>query len=197
MPREPKKPRRAKKATAPDAFEHSPHGRLMTRREMMLSFVRNRFVRTAIETSFMKAGALVAHTLLNRARFSKAELEELRDYDMTRRKGGKWLLASVVGAPMWEEIFFRAFPSKLLNQYMPGKTKETVWEAGIPISMIFAVAHIPNVPKKFQGKFMPISQFMMGCYYWYVMRQRGLLPAMASHSEANALIPVLEKVFRL
>lgn len=163
---------------------------------MLAAVVRNRFVRTAIETPFVEAGALAAHKLINRTRFTPRELEELRHADMSRRKGVNWILASLIGAPMWEEIFFRAFPSKLLDKYFPGTKKETLMQVGVPISAIFAMVHITNVPPKFRGKFIPVSQFMMGCYFWYVMRKRGAMPAIMSHSEMNALIPVFEKIFK-
>lgn len=159
------------------------------------------YQRTAIETLFVTIGCRIAHKQVIHA------LDRERAEENRKRGARAWknlppkmqmeqsLLMGVKGGlvkPMLEELFFRQFPSALLDKYMPKVKGEISFEYGIPISLIFAAAHIPNFPPEYRSKYFPISQFMFGCYLWYAQRKRGYGSAVLAHSEWNFITSLLE-----
>ena len=104
-----------------------------------------------------------------------------------------------VRAPIIEEALFRIIPS-----YLSGGAGKR-WDVGIPTSALFALLHnltaretpglgIPlGAERKLALTWVPLPQFMMGCYFWYLMREHGALAALLTHSGANHLsgLPML------
>ena len=89
------------------------------------------------------------------------------------------VLCSVV-----EETLFRLLPSSFIDR----NSKSHRWDIGIPMSAIFALMH--NIEEvgfkedKVEVKFakpVPVSLFMAGLFFWYLMRERGYSHAVLAH----------------
>ena len=117
------------------------------------------------------------------------------------REGGKekldkWTKAVLVTFPLVEEAIARLLPSLAASYFISPKGK--VWEIGIPSSLAFALYH--NVVdstvtetrgiqltenKKFSTEWMPVPQFILGVYAWYLQMQYGFHAAVIFHSAWN------------
>jgi len=118
-------------------------------------------------------------------RMDKKTVEEIMSYPLH-----KLILLGGVMHPIFEEALFRGLPSLLISDH----PKEDLWEIGIPISAIFALAHNikrDDVTKNitFSTERIPIYQFVSGLFYWKMMRERGFLHAVAAHGTSN-IIPL-------
>jgi hypothetical protein len=95
-------------------------------------------------------------------------------------------LKIVIKAPVIEELIYRLLP----NLFLPtGKT--SMWEVGIPINLIFAYMHNyehdDKGNKKFNSKNIPLPQFIGGCFYWYLIRHKGISHSILAHSSSNLI----------
>lgn len=103
--------------------------------------------------------------------------------------------------PAGEELIFRILPSWLLRK------EGMQWQVGIPMSLAFAAAHnLMDVKHKTQSAVplsdgvklsldtIPLPQFLLGAFCWYVMRKYGDLAPILAHAlnnQAAALAVVL------
>lgn len=110
----------------------------------------------------------------------------------------------VVLAPLLEELIYRVAPSAYAWED-EGKMR---WDIGIPSAAIFALVHnlktdkeietsddnrdqgSKDIPVQFE-KAVPVSQFMGGLFYWYLMRKRGYSHAVLAHSIHNSAVGAL------
>ena len=95
-------------------------------------------------------------------------------------------------APVSEEVLFRLIPHAFLHR------DEMGWEVGLPFNIAFAGIHnlvdIRQETKrsvelsdtlKLSLDTVPLSQFMLGAFCWYVMRRYGELAPILAHSLNN------------
>lgn len=101
----------------------------------------------------------------------------------------------------YKEIVFRKpFVEECLFRYLPRacfRGSGMNWKIGIPSSVLFALAHnivppeLPGVRIPFTEKYkvnltwIPVPQFIMGCFFWHAMKEHGWLAPLVSHSLAN------------
>jgi membrane protease YdiL (CAAX protease family) len=91
-----------------------------------------------------------------------------------------------VVAPIFEEMLFRGIPSEILKEAEGGDNKEIRWDVGIPLSIVFAGIHNFN-KDGFDLKYLPLNQFLGGCFMWYLVRKRGLSHSILAHSSHNVI----------
>lgn len=91
----------------------------------------------------------------------------------------------------YEELLFRLGPSLLTNLF--GATKGGVfWEVGVPIQYLFAVIH--GTSDKEGKRYIPAPQFILGLFYWYLQRKKGVHHNVLSHIFSNQLIYMMERL---
>jgi len=166
--------------------------KIITRREFFRKTIEEPLVRTAVEAPIVCAGGIVARQLISRAFMSREEIRGMNkaireDWQnkSTRDKLVRQLDGSIA-APLIEETLFRILPSKIIDLF-PEKKGKICWEAGIPISALFGFIHYPHalIPEPYKKKYIPATEFLLGCYYWYIMRERGAKAAVEGHSLLN------------
>jgi len=106
------------------------------------------------------------------------------------------LFRSGILHPILEEAIFRALPvDKLIDK----TDRRKRWDIGIPVSALFAFSHNFRNGENFGDlelyKSVPVSQFMGGLFYWYLMREKGFSHATMAHSMNNAVPESLGAIF--
>ncbi len=90
--------------------------------------------------------------------------------------------------PIEEEAFVRfLIGNSLIQNSKDGRIR---WDAGVPVSLIFALLHnIKDVRGEIQFSMdrVPLHQFMFGMVWWYYMRKRGLSHSVISHIASNTI----------
>ena len=114
--------------------------------------------------------------------------------------GVDFALGSVV-APAWEETVFRILPSAALSATKLG----TAWRVGIPSSVAFATAHGFSIDNPSTDELnrlpqmkiasLPLYQFGSGLFLWKLVRDRGWLHTIVSHSTINTTL-LLAQLFK-
>ncbi len=100
----------------------------------------------------------------------------------------EFLDIAVLG-PLAEELVFRATPSGITSAVFNDKNNKA-WGVGITTSAIFAAVHnLKDVDGKttFVTNSIPITQFMGGIFYWYLIRERGFSHSIMAHSMNNTV----------
>lgn len=148
----------------------------------------NSFAETAIEQSLMMGAKYIANAIFEKLKIEHGN-KSLRDEEIIEYLKDKpisgLLMVGALG-PVIEEALFRALPTGFIDK----NDKRSRWEIGIPTSLLFALTH--NLKKEESGelqftKSIPISQFMGGLFYWYLMREKGYIHATMAHSMNNAI----------
>lgn len=94
----------------------------------------------------------------------------------------------VVVGPVIEEAIARYFPSTLIDITL-GKGAGVMWEIGVPLNILFTDWHNVGAGKdKSHADSISLPQFVMGLFYWYVMRERGFSHALSAHMFSNATV---------
>jgi len=97
--------------------------------------------------------------------------------------------------PLFEEAVFRLLPSALFCEERPPNIK-IHWVAGLTANTVFALLHNFSQPEP--GKFtftvdsLPLEQFILGAYCWYVQRTGGFIHAAGAHMLWNNLCTAYE-----
>lgn len=99
----------------------------------------------------------------------------------------KLLLDVGVETPLLEEAIFRALPQLLVKN----KTREDLWNVGIPTSVLFALVHNMKHDEEgneivFATDRIPLYQFISGLFLWKLMRERGLPHSILAHGVNNS-----------
>jgi hypothetical protein len=158
--------------------------------------VKDSYAKTIIESNLLLAADIIAIKTLNALGIDhtkpidKEELERI-----FKNTSISDVIAITFAGPLSEETIFRLLPSKIID-YLSRNKNSHWWEVGIPISFLFAFAHNLDFDEeglKFQ-KAIPLSQFMGGLFYWYLMRERGFSHAVLAHSTHNATILAIGKL---
>lgn len=146
------------------------------------------YTETAIEQSLMMGAKYIANAVFEKLKIENGNKsmsdEEIIEY--LEDESISTLFTSGVLAPIIEEALFRALPSGFINQNDKGHR----WEIGIPTSFLFALMHNFKKEESDEWSFtkaVPISQFMGGLFYWYLMREKGYSHATMAHSMNNAI----------
>lgn len=89
-------------------------------------------------------------------------------------------IASGVFIPLVEELQFRLAPSLIVRDSASGTI------VGVSSAVLFAYNH---VDEKYFGitQVLPISQFMGGLFYWYLIRERGFDHSVLAHATNNVV----------
>lgn len=99
------------------------------------------------------------------------------------------LMIGFIG-PLIEEVLFRLIPAGF----------GTDWSVGIPATIIFAGVHnIVEVDGKvvLDLKTIPVTQFMGGVFYWYLMKYKGLDHAILAHMQNNLVATIASQLGRI
>lgn len=153
-------------------------------------FVREgSYIETAIEQTLMMIAKKSAHIALGHIGIENGNKnitpDELVKY--LRDKPISTIFEMGIAIPVLEEYAIRFLPSEIIA----GPSKGHRWDVGIPMSALFALSHNLILKKeeehwKFRiGKTIPLTQFMGGMFYWYLMRERGFEHAALAHSMNN------------
>lgn len=98
----------------------------------------------------------------------------------------KTIINATLITPLFEELGFRLW----FNAFLPNDNKN-YWELGIPVSIFFAYLHNFKDTQyddiEFDSQYIPIPQFIMGCLFWYLIRQRGINHSILSHVQNNVV----------
>lgn len=144
------------------------------------------FAKTAIETSLMEAGSVIATKVFDNLgiEHGNKNISEEEVVNMLENFDFKDVIPTAILAPLVEESLFRKLPSETL-----AKNAGMNWDIGIPTSALFALGH--NINQKSMTdihleKSVPINEFMGGLFYWYLMRTRGYNHAVFAHSLGNS-----------
>jgi hypothetical protein len=95
-------------------------------------------------------------------------------------------------APILEEAIFRLAPAVFT------KDAEMSWVTGMTANTFFSLIH--NIDFHEDGNFLihykslPILQFILGSYCWYLMKSRGFSHAVAAHATYNCLMNILPRI---
>lgn len=158
---------------------------------------------TILETSLQMASAVLAQEVF-------AALKIKHTPDLLESDYGKHLLnnpalffsMAAVQAPLFEETLFRLIPSEaaalIKKNPEPLGEKSELWKVGIPISAIFALGH--NFQPSDEGRMkyvnsVPLAHFMMGLFFWHLMREKGFNHAVLAHSYNNTLAFAVAQFF--
>jgi len=146
------------------------------------------YMETVVEQSLMMGAKHIASAIFEKLKIEHGNplLSDEKIIEYLRDKPISGLLEAGVLGPIIEEALFRALPSGFIDK----NDKRSRWEIGIPTSLLFALVH--NLKKEESGelqfaKSVPISQFMGGLFYWYLMREKGYSHATMAHSMNNAI----------
>lgn len=88
----------------------------------------------------------------------------------------------VVITPAVEETIFRLLPSKVLNLI---GVSGNAWPVGLADAIWFAGVHRKNEESGI--KTIPVQQFNLGLWTWWLQRNRGFSHALTAHSTNNAV----------
>lgn len=150
------------------------------------------YQRTALETVFVTMAAYLAYAITSEKRLRELNTEYWKTFSRAEKINA--LLPTTVIHPVLEEIVYRVFPSELIDEYMPKEKGKITWKFGIPISLIFAAAHINRAPPGYDKKYVPAGQFIFGLYSWNLMRRRNGFHSTLAHGEYNALVMLVEEM---
>lgn len=97
-------------------------------------------------------------------------------------------------APIAEEVMFRVIPSVCLRR------QGAHWQVGIPTALAYAAAHnlvssnaetrraiSLGTNAKLSLDYVPLNQFMLGAFFWYLARTHGELAPVLAHVFNNQL----------
>lgn len=148
----------------------------------------NSFKKTAIEQILMMIAESVVNAVFKELgmRVGNQSLSAEKLVEYLRDKPIIGLIKLGVLGPAIEEALFRALPDGFIDK----NDRRRRWDIGIPTSILFALSH--NLKREDSGELrfvesVPISQFMGGLFYWYLMRERGYSHAIFAHSMHNAI----------
>lgn len=97
-------------------------------------------------------------------------------------------ILGITMVPPIEEYIFRAWPS----DYFLGESRGIRWDAGLPLSLLFALSHNISPARILEGKLpvnfdtVPIQQFVGGLVFWKKFRETNLAAVSAMHIASNA-----------
>jgi hypothetical protein len=141
------------------------------------------YSQTAIESHFVMIGKLISAAIVERYlgadRVGNASIDDEAEKKALLEHPFDLWFKGVAIAPYAEEIIFRAFPAKIIG---------TGWDVGIASSLIFAGAHNLGA-KEFK---IPLTQFIGGIYYWYLVKHRGFSHAILAHAFNNNIAYIYE-----
>lgn len=143
--------------------------------------------RSVVESTALHIGAFIATMMVN----TRPHNGKSRKFDF----GGDEVSAAsaIIVAPIIEEVLFRAIPSAVINKIYPKGVGKSMWSVGIPISYLFARAHRGEALDGGRD-FIPVSQFVSGCFFWYLMRNRGFMHNLTAHAAHNALVEAISRM---
>ncbi len=143
---------------------------------------------------FTAAQEMLARVLDARQVRHGAQAADNRFYDEQLESHPLWTAVMDNGLkPVIEEAIFRLVPAALFTQ--PGKMS---WGVGLASNSLFGAIHNFGLDDDgnltFAYKSLPILQFLLGAYCWYLMKARGFTHAAAAHVAYNSLLHLLEIV---
>lgn len=152
--------------------------------------------KTVIETTLLHVAERIAVPILKQLNvpIGNPRSEEIIQ-KMLEENTLEFLIANaVVLSPLIEEVLYRLAPG-VVSMIL---TKEISWNIGVPTSAIFALTHNITSDEKGSYKFhtdtIPLGQFVGGLFFWYLMRERGILHPFVGHSLHNAEAILVSKL---
>lgn len=148
----------------------------------------DKYLDTALEQGLVMIAKTISTTVMNRLEIENGN-KSLTDEDLVKYLKDKpleGLLKITVLGPVFEEMIYRFFP----DAFIGANNKSLSWDVGIPTSLIFALAHNHYVDEVGDLKFaksIPLTEFMGGLFYWYLMRKKGFDHAVLAHTINNAV----------
>ena len=162
---------------------------------LRLPVKKDSYAETVVEEGLMIVAEAIAGSILaelgietgNKSIDMDELLERLRDKPL------ETFLVGAIIDPIGEEALLRLLPSTVLDN-MGGKGID--WNVGIPTSAIFALGHnlrYDEFERLRFAKSVPLSQFMAGLFFWYLMRERGFSHSLLAHSLGNSVALAIAK----
>lgn len=161
---------------------------------------------TAVEGTFLTIGELVASEVFHKLGYKNVpgvseQVELWRQQDFLDKVF--FTVRGVVVGPELEERVLRGIPSSIVGKGIGSREKR--WDVGIPTSLLFALGHNLNIDFKELKvdfiplkEFIPLTHFVSGVFYWYLMRERNLDHAVLAHrihnAEAAAVFEILSRI---
>lgn len=141
------------------------------------------YSQTVLEQHLVLVGNRITMSLLDEAfknqdiRFGNAGMTDEYIKELLKKPGRLWTSVTVI-APLWEEIVFRGFPGVLSAILF----KDMNWCVGAGSALIFAALHNGSTSFK---KYIPLPQFLLGIWFWYLAKHRGFSHALLGHMINN------------
>lgn len=147
---------------------------------------KSEYVNTVVETALMEVSSVIASKILDGVDLphGNQSITDTQAKDLLSKFDLKLITLDTVLLPIIEETVFRLYPSALL-----GKGGGNHWDVGIPTSALFALIHNFNQKDKIRLQFqnsIPISEFIGGLFYWYLVRERGFPHSVFAHTLGNS-----------
>lgn len=154
---------------------------------------------TGVEQSLLTVAHITYKSVLKKfgttgAQASKDHTEQMT---MLQEHPIEFVITVVAIMPTVEEAVFRLLPSYLVDS-MESDLQSLV--VGLPAALVFAAAHLNlsefNNEMKFGEflNFIPVTQFINGLFFWYLMRERGFSHSLLAHSTNNAIAITLAMI---
>ncbi|MDQ5969043.1 MAG: hypothetical protein QG579_200 [Patescibacteria group bacterium] len=153
-----------------------------------------KYLETSIESAFVIAGKAIASNIAESLGIPVSNNEKF--ITALKEKPFSMLFNANVVGPFSEETMFRLVPSLFVG------SEGNKWGAGIPAAILFGLLH--NVDKDSFGEIkfnstIPLSEFMGGIFYWYLIRHRGFDHAVLAHSINNttaSLVLLIDNIIK-
>lgn len=142
--------------------------------------------KTTIEQGMMILGKVLVNKVMqnmgiksgNQSIDREAFMKSLQNFSVADMMG-----KGVLG-PAAEEYLLRLLPSHLI-----ANSEGNAWRFGIPLALLFAGSHDIQIRGDSKNLLLvnalPLNIFLGGCFYWYLMREKGFNHAVLAHSENN------------
>lgn len=183
----------AAKTDAPERFANRP---FKERFEEEFKQNRRGAVSTLVETMVAWIGVYLASHGLEKLGIESggsAAEGQLYQESIEKNPAGTYARDNVI-IPILEELAFRFIPSALIDGKERGQIR---WDVGLTSSAIFALIHTVAHPEddKFTVSLtrLPLEQFILGSFCWYLQRKGGTLHAIGAHLLYNNMWAAYEK----
>lgn len=157
-----------------------------TREDIPIVFKNFDYDKTTFQTLIMTFSQLIFQKFCEEYELNSKPTNQEPILRALKQNKLKTMINTTVSMPLLEEFGFRLW----FNTFLPNNNKN-YWELGIPVNIFFAYYH--NFEKneedniEFESEYIPIPQFIMGCFYWYLIRQKGFEHSVLSHLENNVI----------
>lgn len=156
-----------------------------------VKFIRSDdYGKTALQQILLMGSKKVVNVILDELKIKPTELSNKQADEILgslKNRPVEGIIKYGILGPAIEEYAYRLFPSV---DFIDKNDKSIRWDVGIPSAAIFALVH--NIKgDEFNHlklrKSVPLTHFIGGLFYWYLMREKGFSHAVLAHSMNNSI----------